>query len=127
MWSHLFNWGPGVATNNTVGDNHWDLIGTESFEGRRDRETSVAGRRGRRVEAIALKPLDANARCRRVTARFGNGNSRDLDLPGNNFLRQGDFQRIDLPGDVRNLDSVSLSCRATDARSVTIQVFAGKS
>jgi len=126
MWSHLLNWGQRPDTDFVPGSNRWDLIGTERFEGRRDIETSVAGWRGRRVEAIALKPLDANARCRRVTARFGNGNSRDLDLPAENVLRKGGFQRIDLPGDVRNIESISMSCRAIDARNVTIQVFVGK-
>jgi hypothetical protein len=126
MWSHLLNWGQRPDADYVPGSNRWDLIGTERFEGRRDIETSVAGWRGRRVEAIALKPVDANARCRRVTARFGNGNSRDLDLPGDRVLRQGGFQRIDLPGDVRNIESISLSCRAIDARDVRIQVFVGK-
>lgn len=126
IWSRVFNWG--VPSNTGRGNgpqSGWQLVSTERFEGRNDRETSVAGWRGRRVESIALKPLDANARCRQVTAHFGNGNARDLDLPRGDYLRKGRLQRIDLPGDTRNLRSVTMRCRATDAGRVAIQVFVG--
>lgn len=127
LWSRVFNWGmPAIAGRANRGpQSGWQLVSTERFEGRNDIETSVAGWRGRRVESIALKPLDANARCRQVTAHFGNGNARDLDLPRGNYLRQGRLQQIDLPGDARNLRSVTMRCRATDARRVAIQVFVG--
>jgi len=122
LWSRMFNWGNPAGAGR---DDRWHLVSTERFEGRNDRETSVAGWRGRRVDMIALKPVNANARCREVTAHFGNGNARELDLPRGDYLRQGQLQRIDLPGDTRNLRSLSMRCRATDRGQVSIQVFVG--
>ncbi len=125
-WAHLFNWTVADNRHPTYGRDRWELVGTERFEGRRDRETSVTGWKGRRVQTVALKPVDANARCRDITANFANGQSRKLDLPRGNFLAQGQFQQMDLPGDVRDLNSLSMRCRATDARRVSIQVFTGR-
>jgi hypothetical protein len=41
-------------------------------------------------------------------------------------MRQGQYYKIDLPGDQRNLTSLNLRCRATDARRVTVQIFTSK-
>jgi hypothetical protein len=115
-WSRLFNWGSEQANN-------WQLVGAEHFEGRGDSESTFAGWRGRQVDSVALKPLESDARCGRVTARFGNGRSRDLDINGGDVLRQGQYYKLDLPGDQRNLEQLSLRCRAMGARGVTLQIF----
>ena len=119
MWAHVFNWG-----SNTV--NNWQYVGQESFEGRHDSESAFTGWRGRNTDAIALKPLDASARCSRVTAMFGNGRARDLNVNNGDYMRQGQYYKLDLPGDRRNVTSLNLRCRATDARRVTIQIFTGR-
>jgi hypothetical protein len=118
VWARMFNWGSNAMNN-------WRYIGQESFEGRRDSENAFTGWRGRNVDSIALKPLDANARCSRVTATFGNGRARDLNVDNGDRMRQGQYYKINLPGDNRNLTSLNLRCRATDARRVTIQIFTG--
>lgn len=118
VWSRVFNWGSAIANN-------WKYAGQVSFEGRRDRESAFTGWRGRNVDSIALKPLDANARCSRVSAVFGNGRARNLNVNGGDHMRRGMFYKVDLPGDRRNLRSLNLLCRATDARRVTIQIFTG--
>ena len=41
-------------------------------------------------------------------------------------LRQGQYYKVDLPGDMRNLRSLDLSCHAQGARRVTIQIFVSK-
>ncbi|HEY8949627.1 MAG TPA: hypothetical protein VIM56_12140 [Rhizomicrobium sp.] len=119
VWARMFNWGSNAMNN-------WRYVGQESFEGRRDRESAFTGWRGRNIDSIALKPLDANARCSRVTAMFGNGRTQDLNVNGGDFMRQGQYYKVDLPGDRRNLTSLNLRCRATDARRVTIQIFTGR-
>jgi hypothetical protein len=116
MWAKTFNWGSNLV-------NDWQYIGTESFEGRRDSESSFAGFRGRHVDALALKPLNADARCMRVVAHFRGGRDRPLDVNRGDRMRRGQYYKLDLPGGYRNLESLSLRCQAADARRVQIQIF----
>jgi hypothetical protein len=118
VWAKMFNWGSNAVNN-------WRLAGQVSFEGRRDSESAFTGWRGHDVDSIALKPLDASARCSRVTAMFGNGRARVLNVDSGDHMRRGQFYKVNLPGDHRDLRSLNLRCRATDARRVTMQIFTG--
>ena len=118
MWAKVFNWGS-TAVNN------WKYAGQVSFEGPRDRESAFTGWRGRNVDSIALKPLNASARCSRVTAMFGNGRTRVLNVDSGDHMRQGQFYKVDLPGDHRNLKSLNMRCRATNGHQVVIQIYTG--
>jgi hypothetical protein len=116
MWGRAFNWGSEMV-------NDWHYLGTEKFSGRRDRENSFAGWGGRRIDAVALKPVGADARCSRVVAHFRNGQVRPLDVNRGNVLQQGQYYKLDLPGGIRNLESLSLRCRPLNDRNVNIQIF----
>jgi len=116
LWNKAFNWGSEAM-------NDWQLLGTERFGGRGDTESRFAGWRGRGSDAIALKPLDADARCSRVIAHFGNGGDRALDVNRGDVMQRGRFYKLDLPGNVRNLQSLTLRCRPLGARNVSIQIF----
>jgi len=118
-WANVFNWG-----SNEIND--WKYIGEESFEGRNDSETAFAGWKGRGSDAIALKPINADARCSQVTATFENGNTQNLAIHNGDYMSKGMFYKLDLPGDRRNVTSLSMRCRATDAHRVTIQIFTSK-
>ena len=118
-WAKVFNWG-----SNEIND--WKYIGEVSFEGRDDSETAFAGWKGRGSDAIALKPVDANARCSQVTATFENGNKQILAIHNGDYLSKGMYYKLDLPGDRRNVSSLAMRCRATDASSVKIQIFTSK-
>jgi hypothetical protein len=113
-----------IGMNDRGGHNGWVTIGRENFEGRRDSEQSVAGWRGRNVDRIALRPVDNDARCMRVSATSENGRTRDLDINRRDVLERGRMTEIDLPGGERNLRSVDLSCRAVGDRTVTIEILA---
>ena len=115
-WSRMFNWG-----SETI--NQWQQVGRETFEGRGDVEMTNVGLRGRHVDSIALMPVNADARCSGVTARFDNGRTQRLDLRNGDMLRRGVYAQVDLPGNYRNLDSIALRCGATNARSVTINIY----
>ena len=115
-WSRTMNWGSEVI-------NQWQQVGRESFEGRGDVEMTNVGLRGRHVDSIALMPVNADARCSGVTARFDNGRSQALNLRNGNVLRRGVYTQVDLPGNYRNLDSIALRCSAANARSVTINIY----
>jgi hypothetical protein len=115
-WSRMFNWGSNAVNN-------WQMVGRQTFRGRNDADTSFVGLRGRHVDAIALMPINADARCSRVEASFDNGRRQTLNLRNGDLLRRGQYTQVDLPGDYRNLDSLFMRCRATDAGSVDIQIY----
>jgi hypothetical protein len=102
----------------------WTMLGRERFEGRGDREAIVTGWRGREIQRLGFRAEDGDARCMRVRVTFGNGRTRDLDPGTLRYMRQGEMNRIDLPGDARNITRVQLMCRAVRDRAVSIQVFA---
>ena len=118
-WSRMFNWGSNVANN-------WQPLGRESFEGRGDTEMVYAGLRGRNVDSIALMPVNADARCSRVEARFANGRRQTLNIDSGDYLRRGMYAQVDLPGNVRNIESLSLRCQAVNAARVEIGLYASR-
>lgn len=107
-------------------DRDWVSVATQSFEGRNDREVAVAGWRGRNVERIALRALNGDARCSRVTVRYNNGRSNDLNIDRGMRLEQGRGYSFDLPGRDRDVRDVMLHCSPVDGRSVRIEVLARK-
>jgi hypothetical protein len=119
LWARAFNWGSNLM-------NDWELLGSEAFSRRRDSEKRFAGWRGRHIDALALKPLDADARCVEVVAEFGNGRNRTLDANHGNILPRGQLYKLDLPGGYRILDTLRLRCRPVNAGRVTIQILMSK-
>ncbi|MEN3974062.1 hypothetical protein [Emcibacter sp. SYSU 3D8] len=106
--------------------NGWVRLGADSFEGRRDREAVSTGWKGRSVDTLGLRAVNGDARCSRVYVTFGNGKTRDLDIGDRGRLREGDFHRIDLPGDERNVSQLQLVCSSIGDRQVTIESYAHK-
>ena len=98
-------------------------LGTERFSQRVDREMVFTGLRGENLTAIALMPIDGDARCTRVEARFANGTSRVLDVNRGDVLQNNRMYRIDLPGNQRDVRDLSLTCRALRDQDVTIRIF----
>jgi hypothetical protein len=117
LWANLMPPPPPASTSG------WVPIGTERFVGRGDTSTAFAGWAGHQVTRIALKPLDANAQCGRVSATFGNGNTRNLDLNRGGTALRGQLYKIDLPGDVRSITRLNLACHAIGAPAVKIQIY----
>jgi hypothetical protein len=115
-WTHVFNWG-----SNEIND--WKYLGEASFEERHDSETAFAGWRDRGSDAVALKRHDADARCMRVAATFDNGDTKNHAVHNGGYMSRGMNNKLDLPGDHRNIRSFSMRCRTTDARRVTIQIY----
>lgn len=118
-WSKIFNWGSELV-------NDWKPLTTLSFEGKRDVESTYAGWRGDNINAVALMPLNADARCARVTARFGNGNDQPLNVNNGDLLRRGQYYKLDLPGRARDLVSLNMRCRAMGAGKVDVRVFTSR-
>jgi hypothetical protein len=106
--------------------NYWVRLGTERFQGPVDREAAFPGWGGRSVDRIGLRSLNGFARCTRVRAMFGNGNTRDLDASGLFRMVPGRVYRVDLPGGDRNVVRLALKCRALGQYAVAVDVFARK-
>lgn len=138
MWSRMFNW-----TDDRYGDNRngypyggaggdrlapagWVTLGTEVFDGRFDRETTVAGFAGRNVERIAVRAVNDDARCSQISATFNNGQSRVLNIGEGNLLREDRVYELDLPGRSRDVARVDMTCHAENGRQVTMLVMANR-
>jgi hypothetical protein len=119
LWAALFGGDRGGYYDRTHDD--WTSLGRVRFEGRRDRENAFAGWRGRSVDRIALRAIDGDARCRRITAEFASGRSRELS--GGDYLQRGRATVLDLPGGDRNLSSLNMRCRAVGDYDVTVEVL----
>ena len=122
-WSRLFHWGAAPAYEANYDPAYWVPLGRERFEGRSDRETTVAGWGGRMVDRLAFKALDDDAMCPRAKVTFGSGQVIMLDV---GQLDQGRVKRVDLPGEQRNVAGVVLACRAMNRNAVTVEVYARK-
>lgn len=136
VWSRMFNWtddnqyaygGTGrdrlEGPLNTAG---WVTLGTEVFDGRSDRETTVAGFAGRNVERIAVRAVNDDARCSRIMATFTNGQTRALNIGEGNLLREDRVYELDLPGRTRDVSRVDMTCHAENGRQVTMLVMANR-
>jgi hypothetical protein len=144
VWSRMFNWTDDQFANNVpprnpppyTGDRYvqgpplntagWITLGTEVFEGPYDRETTVAGFRGRSVDRIGIRPINADARCSRITATFANGMTRNLNVDDRMVLQEDRVFELDLPGGDRNIERIDMTCHAENGRQVTMLVMANQ-
>jgi hypothetical protein len=138
VWSRMFNWDDNQFANNgydyryggagsdRLGVAGWTTLGSEVFDGRFDRETTITGLGGRDVERLALRPINNDARCSRVTATFANGMTRELNIDGGEVLQEDRFYELDLPGGRRDVTRIDMACHAADGRQVTMMVMANR-
>jgi hypothetical protein len=136
MWSRMFNWDNDRYGDNRYGNDRyvsgglntegWITLSTEVFDGRIDRETTFAGFAGRDVERLAVRAVNDDARCSRVTATFANGMRRDLNIGEGNLLREDRVYQLDLPGRTRDVTRVDMTCHAENGRQVTMVVMANR-
>jgi hypothetical protein len=136
VWSRMFNWGDERYGDNRYGRDRyvsgalttdgWITLGTEVFNGRVDRETTFAGFAGRNAERLAVRAVNDDARCSRVSATFANGMTRDLNIGEGNLLREDRVYQLDLPGRSRDVTRVDMTCHAENGRQVTMQVMANR-
>ena len=61
-----------------------------------------------------------------MVAHFRKGGVRPLDVNRGDVLRQNQYYKLDVPGDHRDLESLSLNCRPMNGRQVTMQIFTSK-
>ncbi len=113
FWSRMFDWGDNRNAR-------WDTLNNVRFQDTRVQFPNV---RGRGVDAIALMPIETNARCSRVSVVFANGRTADLDINRGAVMRRGQSYTLDLPGGDRNIRDLRLQCQSEGATAVTIRVL----
>jgi hypothetical protein len=131
VWSRMFNWDDGQYAGgygvsgplNTAG---WTTLGSEIFDGRYDQETTITGLEGRDVERLALRPVNDDARCSRVTATFSNGATRELDIDDRVMLAEDRVYELDLPGGRRDVTRIDMACHAENGGQVRMMVMANR-
>jgi hypothetical protein len=120
-WSRVFtDW------NGSSDPNSWVSLGRERFEGGRDVESEFGGLNGHSVDRIGLRAVGADASCTRLRVKFGNGNTREVDVRHLARMAQGHGYQVDLPGGERNIVRFALTCRPLGARKVAIEIMARK-
>lgn len=141
VWSRMFNWTddnryagrPGRPI--VPGDRYvteplnpqgWITLGSEVFNGRFDRETTITGLAGRDIQRIGLRPVNDNARCSRVTATFANGNTRELNIDERDMLQEDRVFELDLPGNARDITRIDMACHAENGGQVRMMVMANR-
>ena len=134
VWSRMFNWdddrfagGPGDRyVTEPLNPSGWITLGSEVFNGYRDREIAITGFAGRDVERIGLRPMNDNARCSRVTATFANGATRELNIDERDMLQEDRVFELDLPGGERNVTRLDMACHAENGGQVRMMVMASR-
>ena len=106
---------------------HWERyrqLTVQEFDREGDRRESDVGPAGTRVEAVALRPVNGDARCRRVAVATSDGHHADLAVDRYDVLRRGYAYVLDLPGDATTLTDVAMACRSLGDNDVRIEVWA---
>ena len=97
-----------------------------SLGGPFDRETTITGLEGRDVNRIALRPVNDDARCSRVTATFANGATRELNIDDRDVLVEDRVFELDLPGARRDIAQIDMACHAENGGQVRMMVMANR-
>ena len=86
----------------------WQLLGSQSVDGRRDRDTLMVGRYEGKFDQITMVVSDSDLEMRDLTVVFGNGERWSPRLK--HTFREGQRSRvIDLPGDNRTIAKIELA------------------
>ena len=113
--------------NNFPGNNNGN-IRWQNLDSVRFQDTSITfnGGRGGQVDAVGLMPVEADARCSRITVQYQNGRYSDFTVNNGNVMRRGQTYALDLPGNDRNLRAIRLQCQSEGPGGVTIRVLVGR-
>ncbi len=98
----------------------WFNIGSVEFDRGGDHERQYT-RFGGPLERVRLTALGNDVQCRKVTATFSNGKTREIFSGG---IREGSTAVVDLPGREREVRRLDFRCRADGRRVARIEIGA---
>ena len=78
------------------------------------------------MNRIALRPVNDDARCSRVTATFANGSTRELDIDDRDILQEDRVFELDLPCTGRDVMRIDMACHAENGGQVRMMVMANR-
>ena len=108
--ARVFFYGRDKKANNKTGfdPRGWQLLGSQSVDGRRDRDTITVGRYEGKFDQLTMVISDSDLEMRDFTVVFGNGERWSPKL--RHTFREGQRSRaIDLPGDNRTVAKIELA------------------
>ena len=98
----------------------------QPFNLNRDRQTIELA--GSVTEAIALRPVDADARCMRVSAQFSNGDRWDMFIGERGNIRRGETRWMAVPRPWQNpllrVMEIQVVCHPIGPGAVTMDALA---
>jgi hypothetical protein len=100
------------------------LLASRDFGDLGQRTLMLGETEPRSVQAIALQPVGADARCSSVRAMFDDGTVSRVTPNDGNDLYEGHIYKAYVGGNNRDLSSVNLTCEATNGDHVKINVYA---
>lgn len=115
---------PAMAQAVHVSGDHYSIttpMATQHFGRWDDHSLMISNNPG--LNAIALEPVGADARCRNITASFDDGSSDSMPVNGGMTMRDGALYRIHVNSQDRGLDAIGLTCEAENGDAVAIRVF----
>jgi hypothetical protein len=115
---------PAMAQAIHVSGDHYSIttpMATQHFGRWDDHSVMISNNPG--LDAIALQPVGADARCRNVTASFDDGTSDSMPVNGGMTMREGNIYRVHVDGAAHGLDAIGLTCEAENGDAVAIRVF----
>lgn len=97
------------------GDDHWELLGSQSVGFRGDRDVIRVGRREGRYESLVLGVKQGDVEIREMIVVFGNGERQSFRVDG--VIQDGQRTRpIDLRGGDRAIDRIEFVYRSVGRR-----------
>ena len=103
-------------------------LGMQTFDAGRDRLVIELG--GGRTEAVALRPVDADALCLRASAQPSNGDIWDMFIGDRGNVRQGETRWMAVPRPWQNpllrVSEVQLVCYSGGPGPVSVEILASE-
>jgi hypothetical protein len=103
-------------------------LGTQTFDAGRDRVVIELG--GGLTEAVALRPVDADALCLRASAQLSNGDRWDMFIGERGNLSQGETRWMAVPRPWQNpllrVNEVQVVCYSRGPGPVTMEILASE-
>lgn len=103
-------------------------LGTQTFDASRDRLVIELG--GGLTEAVALRPVDADALCLRASAQLSNGDMWDMFIGERGNVRQGETRWMAVPRPWQNpllrVNEVQVVCYSRGPGPVSMEILASE-
>jgi hypothetical protein len=103
-------------------------LGTHTFDAAKERQTIELP--GGITEAVALRPIDSDARCLRASAQLSNGDTWDMFIGAGGNVRQGETRWMAVPRPWQNpllgVLELQFVCYSAGPGPLTVEILASE-